>query len=59
MDYDGPAVQIGLNGNYVIELLHHTSADTVQMALQGAQGSVLFMLPLQPDFAYVVSPIRL
>ena len=57
--YDGPAVQIGLNVRYVIELLMHISADTVQMATPGPQGSVLFTLPAQPHFAYVVSPMRM
>ncbi len=59
VDYSGPALQVGLNVGYVIDLLTHTTADTVHMALQGPQGSVLFTLPAQPEFAYVVSPMRL
>ncbi len=59
VDYSGPALQIGLNVGYAIDLLTHTTADTVQLALQGPQGSVLLALPAQPDFAYVVSPMRL
>ena len=59
MDYDGPAVSTGLNLVFVIEPLNHTNAHTVQMAPQGAHRNALFKLPAQPDFAYVVSPMRL
>ena len=59
VDYTGPALEIGLNVAYVIDLLSHSSADTVHIALHDAQASLLFTLPEQPDFAYVVSPMRL
>ena len=59
VDHSGPNLEIGLNVAYVIDLLAHSSAETVQLAFRDAQASVLFTLPEQPDFAYVVSPMRL
>ena len=59
VDHTGPNLEIGLNVAYVIDLLAHSSAETVQLAFRDAQASVLFTLPDQPDFAYVLSPMRL
>ena len=59
VDHTGPNLEIGLNVAYVIDLLANSSAETVQLAFRDAQASVLFTLPEQPDFAYVLSPMRL
>ena len=59
VDHTGPNLEIGLNVAYVIDLLANSSAETVQLAFRDAQASVLFTLPDQPDFAYVLSPMRL
>jgi DNA polymerase-3 subunit beta len=58
-DHDGIELEIGLNAAYLIDLLDSTGADTVHMALRDAHSSVLFTLPSQPDFAYVVGPMRI
>ena len=59
VDHTGPNLEIGLNVAYVIDLLVHSSAETVQLAFRDAQASMLFTWPDQPDFAYVLSPMRL
>lgn len=59
VSHEGPALQIGLNVGYVLDLLVHTEAASVQLALGDAQAAVLFTLPQQPGFRYVVSPMRM
>ena len=62
VDHDGPALDIGLNVGYLIDLLVGGNADdggTVQVALRDAQSALLFTRPGEPGFCYVVSPMRI
>jgi DNA polymerase-3 subunit beta len=59
VDYDGPALEIGFNVGYLIDVLAHTGVATVRMEMRDAGSGVLFSFPDQPGFKYVVSPMRL
>jgi DNA polymerase-3 subunit beta len=58
-DYEGAEIEIGLNVVYLLDLLTHSTADTVTLALRDAQSTVLITLEGQADFKYVVSPLRI
>jgi DNA polymerase-3 subunit beta len=57
--YDGTEIEIGLNVVYLLDLLTHSTADTVTLALRDAQAAVLVTLQGQAGFKYVVSPLRI
>jgi DNA polymerase-3 subunit beta len=58
-EHAGITLEIGLNAAYLIDLLASTDAPTVHLALRDAHSPLLFTLPTQPDFAYVVGPMRI
>lgn len=58
-DHAGIDLEIGLNAAYLIDLLASSEASQVHLALRDAQSPLLFTLPSQPDFAYVVGPMRI
>lgn len=58
-DHAGIDLEIGLNAAYLIDLLASSEAPTVHLALRDAHSPLLFTLPSQPDFAYVVGPMRI
>ena len=58
-DCSGEALAIGFNVSYLIDVLDHTSADTVVLEMQDAGSGALFSFPGRDDFKYVVSPMRL
>lgn len=58
-EYDGAGLEIGLNADYLIDLLGSTDAPTVHLALRDAHSPLLFTLPAQPGFACVVGPMRI
>jgi DNA polymerase-3 subunit beta len=59
IDYDGPAIDIGFNVTYLMDVLSHASTDMVNMALADGNSSALFTLPDDPSFKYVVMPMRI
>ena len=59
VDYSGPSLEIGLNVNYLLDMLGSTDAEQVDLSLRDAGSSVLFTLKDRPGFRYVVSPMRL
>jgi DNA polymerase III subunit beta len=59
IDYDGDAIEIGFNVNYLIDMLANSGDEMVRLELQDTSASALFSLPDQPGFKYVVMPMRI
>jgi DNA polymerase III subunit beta len=59
IDYGGDAIEIGFNVTYLTDALANIGADMVTLELQDSQASVLFTVPEQPGFKYVVMPMRI
>ena len=59
IDYGGESIEIGFNVTYLIDVLANMGQDMVQLALQDGNSSVLFTIPEQQSFKYVVMPMRI
>ena len=60
IDYAGDAIEIGFNVTYLIDALANMSqAEMVRIELQDANSSALVTLPENPEFKYVVMPMRI
>lgn len=59
IDYEGQAIDIGFNVNYLIDALANMDAEMVRIDLQDGNASALFSLPERPGFKYVVMPMRI
>jgi DNA polymerase III subunit beta len=57
--YEGSAVDIGFNINYLLDALATLSSNEITLALQDSAASVLFTVPGRTDFKYVVMPMRI
>ena len=57
--YTGEAVDIGFNVQYLLDVLANLKVKTVQLALQDPNASALFTTKDDPDFKYVVMPMRI
>ena len=59
VDYEGDAIDIGFNVNYLIDALGNMDAEMVRIDLQDGNASALITLPDSPGFKYVVMPMRI
>ena len=59
IDYEGDAIDIGFNVNYLIDALANMDAEMVCIDLQDGNASALITLPDRPGFKYVVMPMRI
>jgi DNA polymerase-3 subunit beta len=59
IDYAGDPIEIGFNVTYLIDVLANSTQEMVKLELQDSAASVLFSLPQQPGFRYVVMPMRI
>jgi len=59
VDYEGDAIEIGFNVNYLIDALGNMDAEMVRIDLQDGNASALITLPDRPGFKYVVMPMRI
>ena len=59
IDYGGEPIEIGFNVTYLIDVLANMGQEMVEIALQDSNSSVLFRLPAQQSFQYVVMPMRI
>jgi DNA polymerase III subunit beta len=59
IDYGGDAIEIGFNVTYLIDVLANSNHEMVKLELQDGAASVLFSIPDQPGFKYVVMPMRI
>jgi DNA polymerase III subunit beta len=59
VDYNGDSIEIGFNVTYLIDVLANSNQEMVKLELQDSAASVLFSIPEQPGFKYVVMPMRI
>lgn len=59
IEYEGDTLEIGFNINYLLDVLNHVSVDTVQIACGDPNRSALFTIPDNPNFKYIVMPMRI
>ena len=57
--YNGDALEIGFNVNYLLDVLNVSDSDMVQAALRDSNSSCLITYPDVPDCKYVIMPMRL
>ncbi len=59
VDYSGDPVDIGFNVQYLLDVLSNLKNKTVEIALQDPNASALITTPEDPEFKYVVMPMRI
>jgi DNA polymerase-3 subunit beta len=59
VEYRGEALDIGFNVNYLLDVLNNVSAAQVDCQFGDAASSALLQFPAEPDFKYVVMPMRI
>ena len=59
IDYVGDNIEIGFNVTYLIDVLTNMSQDMVRMDLADSNSSVLVTMAENPNFKYVVMPMRI
>jgi DNA polymerase-3 subunit beta len=57
--YGGDALDIGFNVNYLLDVLNNVGASEVECRFGDAASSALLQFPAEPDFKYVVMPMRI
>ena len=59
IDYSGDSIDIGFNVTYLLDILGNQKSDNVIVELGDANSSALVTIPDNPDFRYVVMPMRI
>jgi DNA polymerase-3 subunit beta len=59
IDYGGDSVDIGFNVTYLLDVLNNLKCDQINIALGDSNSSALISIPDNPDFKYVVMPMRI
>jgi DNA polymerase-3 subunit beta len=59
VNYGGDALDIGFNVNYLLDVLNNVSAAQVECHFGDAASSALLQFPAEPEFKYVVMPMRI
>ena len=59
IDYSGDSVDIGFNVTYLLDVLNNLKCDQVSISLGDANSSALITVPDDPNFKYVVMPMRI
>jgi len=57
--YTGDALDIGFNVNYLLDVLNNVDGAQLECSFGDASSSALLCIPTQPDFKYVVMPMRI
>ncbi len=57
--YAGDALDIGFNVNYLLDVLNNVTAADVECRFGDAASSALLQFPAEPEFKYVVMPMRI
>ena len=57
--YSGDSVDIGFNVTYLLDVLNNLKCDQVSISLGDANSSALITVPDDPNFKYVVMPMRI
>lgn len=59
VEYQGDALEIGFNVQYLVEALSNLSSETITLNLKDQASSCLLTDPANPGYRYVVMPMRL
>jgi len=59
VEYQGDALDIGFNVNYLLDVLNNVSASEVACLFGDSASSTLFQFASEPEFRYVVMPMRI
>ncbi len=59
LDYSGDSIDIGFNVTYLLDVLGNLKNEQVSVELGDANSSALVCVPDNPDFKYVVMPMRI
>lgn len=59
IDYNGDSIEIGFNVTYLIDALSNMNQEMVKLELSDSNSSALLTIPENPDFKYVVMPMRI
>ena len=59
IDYGGDSVDIGFNVTYLLDVLNNLKCDQINISLGDSNSSALISIPENPDFKYVVMPMRI
>ncbi len=59
INYPGDSLDIGFNVTYLIDVLNNTNNEEVTFSFADANSSCLITLPNNPDYKYVVMPMRI
>lgn len=58
-DYHGDALDIGFNVNYLLDGLNNINSETANLSFGDSNSSILITTPDNPEFRYVVMPMRI
>lgn len=58
-NYQGAALDIGFNVNYLLEGINNINSDEVTLSFGDQNSSLLITIPEQSDYKYVVMPMRI
>lgn len=59
VQYSGDAIDIGFNVQYLLDVLGNLKTKSISVALQDPNASALITTPDDPEFKYVVMPMRI
>jgi DNA polymerase-3 subunit beta len=59
VQYGGDALDIGFNVNYLLDVLNNVGGAEVECRFGDAASSALLQFPAEPEFKYVVMPMRI
>lgn len=59
ISYTGNAMDIGFNVNYLLDVLNNQTSEMITLSFGDANSSVLFSVPDNENFKYVVMPMRI
>jgi DNA polymerase-3 subunit beta len=59
VNYSGDALDIGFNVSYLLDVLNNVSAEEVECSFGDAASSALVRFAAEPEFKYVVMPMRI
>ena len=59
ISYNGPAIDIGFNVTYLIDVLTNIQSEKLSFAFKDSSSSCLITIPKNNDYKYVVMPMRI
>ena len=57
--YQGESWEVGFNNTYLMDVLRNVKVYDFKLAFGNAKQSTLFTIPDNPDFKYIVMPMRI